>query len=87
MSACQSQGHAASSCASSGPAAAGSFIPPVLPEGEYGVALVAHRTAADFGPVTVEPLAMPPDDAALTQAGLREINSAKDSRGAADRPL
>jgi iron-sulfur cluster insertion protein len=34
MSACQSQGHAASSCASSGPAAAGSFIPPVLPEGE-----------------------------------------------------
>jgi iron-sulfur cluster insertion protein len=34
MSACQSQGHAASSCASSGPAAAGNFIPPVLPEGE-----------------------------------------------------
>ena len=34
MSACQSQGHAASSCASSGPAAAASFIPPVLPEGE-----------------------------------------------------
>ncbi|MFO1070110.1 MAG: hypothetical protein U1E14_16480 [Geminicoccaceae bacterium] len=60
---------------------------PVLPEGEYGVALVAHRTAADFGPVTVEPLAMPPDDAALTQAGLRGINSGSDSRGAADRPL
>ena len=34
MSACQSQGHAPSSCASSGPAAAGSFIPPVLPDGE-----------------------------------------------------
>ncbi len=34
MSACQSQGHAASSCASSGPSGAGSFIPAVLPEGE-----------------------------------------------------
>ena len=34
MSACQSQGHAASSCATSSPMAAGSFIPPVLPEGE-----------------------------------------------------
>ena len=34
MSACQSQGHAASSCVTSSPMAAGSFIPPVLPEGE-----------------------------------------------------
>ena len=34
MSACQSQGHAASSCATSSPMAAGSFIPPALPEGE-----------------------------------------------------
>ena len=34
MSACQSQGHAASSCATSSPMATGSFIPPALPEGE-----------------------------------------------------
>jgi len=27
-----------------------------LPQGEYAVALVAHRTMADFGSVTITPL-------------------------------
>ncbi len=31
-----------------------------LPEGEYGVALISLRAAADFGPVTVEPIDAPP---------------------------
>lgn len=30
-----------------------------LPDGEYAVALIAHRSRVDFGPVTVEPMAEP----------------------------